>query len=120
MSRYRQELGQRGEALAEEYLTSRRYCVIDRHWHGRYGEIDLVASDPEAKTLVFVEVKTRTSETFGRIDETIDRRKLEKLNMAIDRYVSEHRYRGPYRLDAILIKFGRRPTIQHIKNISID
>ena len=101
-------------------MSKRGYYIIDRHWHGRYGEIDLVTSDPDGETLVFVEVKTRTSEAFGGLDASIDRRKLEKLAMAIDRYVAERRYRGPYRLDAVLIKAGRKIEIRHLVNVAID
>jgi putative endonuclease len=106
--------------MAEEFLVSRKYRIIDRHWHGRYGEIDLVACDPASKCLVFIEVKTRTSEVYGRIHETIDRRKLDRLALAIDRYVSEHRYRGPYRLDAVFVRIGQSHDIQHLPNVSID
>jgi len=120
MSGYRQNLGRWGEDQAVSYLTARGYRLIDRHWHGRYGEIDLIASDPLGKCLVFVEVKTRRSEKFGRLDESIDRRKLEKLAMAIDRYVAEHRYRGPYRLDAVLIKLGAKNEIRHLVNVAVD
>ncbi len=120
MPYYKHELGQRGEAIAEKYLLARNYQIIDRHWHGRYGEIDLVASAPDARTLVFIEVKTRNSESFCAIEETIDRRKLERLGLAIGRYVAERRFRGPYRLDAVLILLGIRTRIRHIQNIPAD
>jgi len=106
--------------MAEDFLTGRGYRVIDRRWHGRYGEIDLVASDPNATTLVFVEVKTRTSGAFGGLDASIDRRKLARLSLAIERYVAEHRYRGSYRLDVILIFKSAKILIRHIQNISAE
>lgn len=120
MTIHRTRLGRRGEEIAERYLTKRGYRVIDRRWHGRYGEIDLIASDARATTLVFVEVKTRSSDSFGGLDASIDRRKLERLSLAIDRYVAEHRYRGPYRLDVVLVKYDSPIRIRHLRNVGFE
>ena len=120
MNDQRQKIGRMGEGMAADYLIARGLLILDKNVRTPYGEIDLVASDPDARTLVFVEVKTRTSESFGRIDESIDRRKLERLSLAISRYVAEHRYRGPYRLDAVFVKIGKDNVISHIRDIAAD
>ncbi len=71
-------LGARGERLAARFLRRNHYKILYRHFRGRRGgEIDLVCRDGE--TLVFVEVKTRTSEQFGRPVETITRRQRQRI-----------------------------------------
>jgi putative endonuclease len=63
-------LGVRGEKLAARHLRRQGYKVLYRNFRGRQGgEIDLVCRDRD--TLVFVEVKTRTREDFGRPLEAV-------------------------------------------------
>ena len=59
----RQGLGRTGERLAAEALSSRGYCILERNFRCRHGEIDLVAE--EEHDLVFVEVKARRGVAFG-------------------------------------------------------
>jgi putative endonuclease len=70
--------GARGEKLACRYLRRKGYKVLFRNFRGRTGgEIDLVCRDHD--TLVFVEVKTRTREDFGRPIAAVDRRKQRRI-----------------------------------------
>jgi putative endonuclease len=72
------QLGAQGEKLAARFLRRHGYKILYRNFRGRRGgEIDLVCRDGE--TLVFVEVKTRTSEEFGRPLETISRRQRQRI-----------------------------------------
>lgn len=71
------DLGRRGERIAERALSGLGYNIIDRNWRCPSGEIDLVARDGDA--LVFIEVKTRTSTAFGHPFEAITPRKLARL-----------------------------------------
>ena len=52
---YQKWIGDKGEKIAAEYISDRGYEVLDRNYHTRYGEIDLVARDGD--DLIFVEVK---------------------------------------------------------------
>ncbi len=71
-------LGRRGERLAARHLRHLGYKVLYRNFRrGKGGEIDLVCRHGD--TLVFVEVKTRSDETFGRPSAAVDRRKRERL-----------------------------------------
>src|SRR6476619_4155856 len=71
-------LGTRGENLACQFLKRNGYKILHRNFKGRTGgEIDVVCRDRD--TLVFVEVKTRTSEDFGRPLETIDRDQRNRI-----------------------------------------
>ena len=81
-------LGKQGEDIAAEFLIKKHYKVIDRNFKARYGEIDLIALD--GKTLVFVEVKTRTTDRFGTPEEAITARKLYELVKTSEYYVLQH------------------------------
>jgi putative endonuclease len=66
--RYR-SLGQRSERAAERYLRHKGYKIVARRERGRLGELDLVAVD--GRTVVFIEVKTRTSHSAGHPAEAV-------------------------------------------------
>ena len=71
-------LGQQGEKLACRFLRKKGYKVLYRNFRGRTGgEIDIVCREKD--TLVFVEVKTRTREDFGRPFAAVDREKRKRI-----------------------------------------
>src|SRR5215813_14845721 len=71
--------GARGEKLACRYLKRNGYKILFRNFRGRSGgEIDVVCRDHD--TLVFVEVKTRVREDFGRPLEAVDRAKQKRIS----------------------------------------
>ena len=73
-------LGERGEKLAARFLRSHGFKILYRNFRGRKGgEIDLVCR--ERNTLVFVEVKTRTREDFGRPLEAVNREKQRRISL---------------------------------------
>ena len=72
------ERGARGEKLAAKFLRRTGYKILYRNFRGRSGgEIDLVCRDED--TLVFVEVKTRTREDFGRPLDAVGREKQKRI-----------------------------------------
>ena len=73
-------LGRRGEKLAARYLRRQGFKVLYRNFRGRQGgEIDLVCRDRDV--LVFVEVKTRTREDFGRPLDAVNRAKQRRISL---------------------------------------
>ncbi len=71
--------GARGEKLAGRFLRSHGYKILYRNFRDRTGgEIDIVCRDGD--TLVFVEVKTRGGEEFGRPVEAVDRQKQLRVS----------------------------------------
>ncbi|HEY1582108.1 MAG TPA: YraN family protein [Chthoniobacterales bacterium] len=79
-SRAHLRLGMRGEKLAARYLRRQGFKVLYRNFRGRQGgEIDLICRDRD--TLVFVEVKTRTREDFGRPLEAVNRQKQRRISL---------------------------------------
>lgn len=124
MSQSRQELGRWGEAHAADYLLQQGYTVIARNVRTPYGEIDLIVqqfskiTEDEAIT-VFVEVKTRTSKTFGYPEEAITPRKQLHLVSAAQHYLQEHPDLDKnWRIDVIAIERypERSPIINHFEN----
>lgn len=75
-----------GEAKACKHLTSLGYCIIETNWRCPAGELDVIAMD--GSTLVFVEVRTRSSRALGLAVETIDRRKRERLSRLANWYMA--------------------------------
>ena len=112
-----QNLGRNGESLAASYLQDLGYTIIDRNYRKRFGEIDLIGEEKD--TLVFIEVKTRTSLRFGSPLEAVDRRKQRRMIRAAQDYILRHRLDNrPARFDvvAVLILQGKKPRIEHVRN----
>jgi putative endonuclease len=80
------DLGRRGEELVCEWYLGAGYEIVDRNWRCDRGEIDIVASIDS--TLVFCEVKTRSSHRFGSPFEAITQTKLTRLRKLASLYMS--------------------------------
>lgn len=76
----KKRLGNKGEEIAARYLEDKGYRILQRNYYCRSGEIDIICL--HARTLVFVEVKTRTSTVFGSPEEAITRSKREHIRRA--------------------------------------
>jgi len=115
--REKKETGKIGEDIAVKFLTRKGYRILKRNWRIRGGEIDIVATDHD--TIVFVEVKSRTSTEYGTGEEAITFWKRKRLINAAKAYL---RYRGEdyeCRFDVISILFnerGRAKEINHIED----
>jgi putative endonuclease len=92
MAHERQLLGADGEQVAERYLRRQRYVILARNYRCRSGEVDLIALD--RRTVVFIEVKTRTQSGFGSPLEAVDRRKQRQIRRAAQYYLAENRLQG--------------------------
>lgn len=102
----RKELGQIGEAAAREYLEGNGWTVVASNWRCRAGEIDLIAHppEPEQHTLVFIEVRARSSSRFGTAEESVDARKQRKLRQVAQFYLQRHGgAEGLIRFDVIAV-----------------
>jgi putative endonuclease len=116
----RAEIGALGERLAADHLERAGMRVLTRNWRCRYGELDLIAVDPAAKTVVFVEVKTRTSEQFGGLAEAVTPAKVRRLRRLAGIWLAgQDTGWAAIRIDVIGVRFGRRrtPEITHLEGI---
>lgn len=107
--------GQAAEDRALAFLLEKGGQLVERNWHCRYGEIDLIVQMDNK--LLFVEVKFRQSGAFGGAAHSITPNKLAKLQRSIEYYLQINRLNLPCRLDAILLQGNQSP--QWIQNISI-
>ncbi len=114
------QLGQDGEELAAEHLIAQGFTVIERNWRCRGGELDIVARDPDGATLVFCEVKTRSTDVFGLPAEAVGRVKANRIRQLALRWLEDHpeaRTRGDIRFDVVSVvrRRGFAPELQHLR-----
>ena len=114
-----QRTGLWGEQAAERHLRSKGYEILGRRFRiGTRDEIDLIARDHD--TIVFIEVRTRADENFGRPVAAVDRRKRHCLARAAIRYLKRLKKQPPgFRFDVVEIvgsAFCAKPLIRHIEN----
>lgn len=103
-----------GEDLATQFLKKKGYKIIERNFRKGYGEIDIVCV--KDKTLVFVEVKTRTSNVYGSPIEAISYYKLKSLIKTAQFYSHLHpEFPEALRIDAISVILDNRENLIEIK-----
>ena len=111
-------IGARGEKLACAFLRHEGYKILYRNFRGRRGgEVDIVGRDKD--TLVFVEVKTRTREDFGRPLEAVNLRKQRRISLgglAWLRLLGNPDILFRFDVVEIVIADGAEPRIELIRN----
>ncbi len=105
--------GEAAENLAAAYLQRAGLKLVERNYRCRFGEIDLIARD--GATLVFVEVRMRSSERFGGAAASITRAKQQKLLRTARHYLAGIARPPQCRFDAMLIN-GNTNAIEWLKN----
>lgn len=116
----RAEIGAFGEHLAVEHLQSLGLRVLTRNWRCRYGELDVIATDDTARTLVFVEVKTRTSDQFGGVSQAVTPTKVRRLRRLAGLWLAAQTGSwSAVRIDVIGVRIGRTrvPEITHLQGV---
>ena len=105
-----------GEELAEKYLKSQKYKIIEKNYHSsRLAEIDIIARD--GKYLAFVEVKMRTSTSFGRGLEAVTKQKQRAIRYAATHYLTVNKLDVPCRFDVLeILILGESPEFTLIKD----
>ncbi len=109
-------VGARGEATAVAYLARQEYRILERNWHCRFGELDIIAVDPD-DTLVIVEVKYRHSEWSGGGLAAVNRRKWRRLRTAAALWLEKHRGNWQVRFDVIDV--GPDGIRDHAKGVQL-
>ncbi|MDM1293826.1 YraN family protein [Sphingobacterium sp. N143] len=112
------EIGADGEQMAMEYLIGKGCKIVLRNWRFKNLEVDLIVMDQ--RTLVFVEVKTRSRTEFGLPQEFVDVQKQRRLIRAAQAYILKTAYIGEVRFDVIAVKKGPEIELTHIKDAFWD
>ena len=104
----KQKIGMFGQMLARGYLLKHGFEILAENYHTFRGEIDIVARKEEK--IHFVEVKARTSEVKGKIEDSIHFFKKQHLYLSAYQYMSDKGWLGiyPFQIDAILITLNRQ------------
>jgi putative endonuclease len=112
----RKRTGRRGEEIAAAYFVEQGYKILQRNWRCSSGELDIVMESND--TLVFVEVRTRTSRLFGLAEESITPAKQTRLVELAQTYLQQTASPHPsWRIDIAAVYLGAgAPQINHIKN----
>lgn len=96
-------LGKKGENLAEKFLFQQGLKILSRNYRTSQGELDIIAQSRQE--IIFVEVKTRSSQKFGSPVEAVNHRKQEKLKQVAQAYLTAHRLENcPIRFDVVAIE----------------
>lgn len=91
--------GQETEDACCEYLKNKGLSLIERNFHCRYGEIDLIMKDD--KTIVFIEVRYRKNNDFGGALESITPNKKKKVKTSAETYIQTHSISNDVRIDFV-------------------
>ena len=109
------QLGASGEARAAEFLQHFGYTILEQNLRLKRNEVDLIVIDNSGSWLVFVEVKTRSTDNFGRPSQAVTRKKVAAMQRVALQYLRERNWTGSYRFDVISI-VGLE--IEHFKNVT--
>lgn len=113
----RKRLGQKGEEAAAFYLKKQGFSILCRNYTCALGEIDLIAMDKGY--LVFVEVRSRSSASFGLPQESVSRRKQHKLRQLAWSYLkAEGKTGSSCRFDVIAVMFGEEGEVSSLEHIT--
>ncbi|MGI6484929.1 MAG: YraN family protein [Thermoanaerobacterales bacterium] len=112
----KRKLGLKGERCAADYLLLHGYKILAQNYRCLYGEIDIIAL--KMNTIVFVEVKTRTSGDYGMGIEAVNHFKQQRIRKAAMCYLSESKARyKALRFDVIgIFMSGDKTQLTHIQN----
>lgn len=124
MEKYNKVLGGFGERAAEKYLIRNKYKIIERNYRCKFGEIDIVALEED--NLVFIEVKTRTTEKYGNPSDAINFIKKKHMTKTALNYINHKKMQNYFcRFDVVEVfaeiadNDFRAVNINLIKNVLI-
>ncbi|MDY7010536.1 MAG: YraN family protein [Planctomycetota bacterium] len=116
-------LGLKGEKLAARYLRRKGLKILARNYRCPPGEVDIIALDRSTRhsdgseTIVFVEVKTRSSDRYVEPESAVDAQKRLQLTRIAEYYLSRYDtndYAARFDVVSVVIREGEKPQIRHI------
>ena len=110
------DLGKRGERAAYNFLRKKGYEVLANNYRFEKTEIDIICR--KGKTIVFVEVKTRTTEMHGNPEEAVDAKKQDKIVRTAERFIQTNDMLGDVRFDvvSVIVDGDKKEKITHIRD----
>lgn len=111
-------LGQRGEAVAADFLVHKGYTILHRNWRCGHREVDLIATDPSGH-LVLVEVKARSSTEFGMPEAGVTKNKRQHFRQAGEVFLLDNPQYPTLQFDVISVLF-RGNQVTEVKHFEAD
>jgi len=109
------DFGNQGEEIAIEYLQKKGYTIVEKNYRYLKAEVDIIAR--KGNELIAVEVKTRSSLSFGNPQDFVSKKKIQLLVKAMDYYVVENDLDVEVRFDIIAIHQTKIKTnIEHLED----
>jgi len=109
------DLGKMGEEKAANYLTEKGFTILEKNWRFKKSEIDLIAQ--KQNLLIAVEVKTRSSLSFGTPQNFVNPKKIRLLSEAFNQYIVSKNMDLNARFDIIAVYFdGKEYNIEHLED----
>ena len=110
------DIGALGEKIAADYLTGLGYMIRERNFRSREGEIDIIAEKDDF--LVFIEVRTRTSNSYGTPEESVTAQKKERLIALAEVYIEDRDdLPSSWRIDVVAIELGPKREVSRLEII---
>lgn len=109
------ELGEMGEQIAVDFLIKNEYKILERNYRYLKAEVDIIAI--KSNVLAVIEVKTRSSDYYGKPQDFVNPKKIKLLLSAIDYYVIQKDLDVEVRFDIIAIIYQKNKTkIEHLED----
>src|SRR5258708_9273758 len=113
-----------GEQMAADFLSKNGYEILEKNFHTRFGEIDLIVS--KNQKLIFVEVKLKVGEDFGTPEEMITKYKLRQIQRTGEMFLmikpEYEKFYDSFQIDAVCIVMDKNREIKridHYENITL-
>lgn len=110
-SKNKKAIGNSGEQIAAEYLANKGYAIIEKNWRFKHGEIDLIAENNN--TIIFVEVKTRSTSYFGNPEIAVTPKKQKTIANTAQAYLDLNNLNKECRFDIVSIVLVN----EHVKEL---
>lgn len=113
------DFGRHSEIMAQNYLRSLGYTILETNWRSGHKEIDIIAKDENI--IVFAEVKSRTNDIFAKPEDAVNFKKIKNIVRAANTYLISHNIENDSRFDIItlLLMPSGEYKIEHIKDAFI-
>ncbi|GAP39489.1 YraN family protein [Flexilinea flocculi] len=122
MTKHNVTIGHLGENIALQSASQKGMRQIGRNIRTPFGEIDLILVQQD--TIVFTEVKTRTSDKFGYPEEAVTKTKLEHMMLSAQYYMEENDLTSAWRIDIVAVSYDPRQKIavdlKWMENVTAD
>jgi putative endonuclease len=113
-NKHNSQFGKLGEEIAEAHLIKKGYKILAKNY--RYGrvEVDIIAEQQEE--IVFVEVKTRTSDQMAYPEQAVGKAKQRNIRLAAENFLEENQIAFPARFDIVAVVKGDKFEIEHFED----